>query len=271
MKDKKILIDENIDITDNKSKKQTKENNNKNIILIKILIAPSIIDESEKNKNHIENTIYTNENENEVEDKSKDKDNNKKYESYICIKKNLSQNLSFEQPKNGLLLGKKRKNIDINHTKIHKQSNLRKTNLLKKVKNNNANNSIQIINDIPNYYFNSNFLNEKSQNISSNLSLRLNEEKREMKKMDITEKIRRSLDKKKTDSSSKKINIDWINWINEVISSSNENKINKNNNIYKNKQQPFLSPKTNEDLKKNFSYDSLKNIAKIRSNNQFFK
>ena len=87
----------------------------------------------------------------------------------------------------------------------------------------------------------------------------------------ITEKIRRSLDKKKTDSSSKKINIDWINWINEVISSSNENKINKNNNIYKNKQQPFLSPKTNEDLKKNFSYDSLKNIAKIRSNNQFFK
>ena len=269
MENKKILCSENIDLIGNESNKETKDKNDKIILPIKILINPSQIEESENNNYIKENKIKIN-------------NNNKDSKSRFDIKKPFSQNFSCNKSKNGLL-GKKRKNKISNQTNNHKKTNSRKINAVKNAKIKNIDNSIELINNFPcsNH--------ENKLNIPQDLSFRLCEcceceEKKENKKMDIVEKIRKSIDKSKNESSSKKINTLWINWINEVITSSNENEINENNNTSENKLYTSKSStnhqlksdkifKINEDLKKNRDHNCIsciRNIAKIKTNNALF-
>jgi hypothetical protein len=265
MENKKILCNENIDLIDNEFNKETKDKNDKIILPIKILINPSQIEESKNNKYIKENKIKIN--------------NNKDFKSSIDIKKPFSQNFSCKSK--NVLLGKKRKNKISNLTNNQKKENSRKINAVKNAKIKTINNSIELINNFPG----SNHENKNKLNIPHDLSFRLCkcEEKKENKKLDIVEKIRKSIDKAKNESSSKKINKLWINWINEVIASSNEkeNEINNisENKLYTNKSSTNLQLKSdkiskmNEDLKKNREHDCIsciRNIAKIKTNNGLF-
>ena len=222
--------------TDNKLNKEIYNNINSNniIIPIKILIKPTQIKEKENNKDNNENLIYN------------------KEIFYCDLKKNnyMLPNFSCQIYQ---------ENDDINKkldTLLRKKRIIKNSYNYLNQNNKNIKNTKKKIND---YQYNIKGNSKKSKKIVNTISPhKLHNEKKQKKNKYI---IDNSKNNEKEESSLKRINKCWINWINEVISLNKDNKTNDKNC----KKEKFI-PVTLSENKNNFPSKDISNVNNDKIN-----